>query len=369
MRVRSVKLLRTRNLAELTLEPGPRFNVLAGDNGQGKTNFLEAVYTLCALRSFRARKLAELIALGASEARLEAVVEREGLERHYQLTIRPRGRDVRLDGKTVRPIAKYFGDFNVVLFAPEDLAVPRGSPGDRRRFLDRAAFNHDRGFLPLAQSFDKVLRNRNALLRDADGHPDREMLAVYDRQVAEWGARLSIARRRYVQALSPLFCEAFESITRTGMAGEITYESSFELPGEPESELAVAAALRSALAGSLRRDLGRRSTSVGPQRDDLGFTLAGQPAASFASQGQLRALVLAWKTAEMTLLERSHANAPILLLDDVSSELDETRNQYLFAFLRERENQCFITTTAARHVLIDSERIDFEVRDGIVSRT
>jgi DNA replication and repair protein RecF len=309
-----------------------------------------------------------LIALGAPEARLSAVVEREGLERHYQLTIRPRGREVRLDGKTVRPIARYFGDFNVVLFAPEDLAVPKGSPGDRRRFLDRAAFNHDRGFLPTAQSFDKVLRSRNALLRDCEGHPDREVLAVYDRQVAEWGARLSLARQRYVATLSPLFGDAYESITRAGLEGAIAYESSFELPVE-RTEVAVATALHQALRASLRRDLARKSTSVGPQRDDLHFRLAGQPAASFASQGQLRALVLAWKTAEMTLLESSHANAPILLLDDVSSELDASRNQYLFAFLRERENQCFITTTAAKHVLIDSDRVDFEVRQGEIART
>jgi DNA replication and repair protein RecF len=294
-------------------------------------------------------------------------VERDGLERHYQLTIRPRGREVRLDGKAVRPIARYFGDFNVVLFAPEDLSVPRGSPGERRRFLDRAAFNHDRNFLAVAQVFDKALRSRNALLRNADGRPDREMLAVYDRQLAVWGARLSIARRRYVQTLSPLFSEAFESITRAGLPGEIAYESSFELPRE-DSDDALAAALHDALGASLRRDLGRRSTSVGPHRDDLLFSLAGQPASSFASQGQLRALVLAWKTAEMTLLERSHANAPILLLDDVSSELDDARNQYLFAFLRERENQCFITTTAARHVLIDSDRIDFEVSRGRIAR-
>lgn len=358
-----------RNLAEVTLEPGPRFNVLSGDNGQGKTNLLEAIYALCTLRSFRARRLAELIALGQPEARLEAVLERDGLERRYQLTIRPRGRSVRLDGKSVRPISRYFGDFNVVLFAPEDLQVPRGSPGDRRRFLDRAAFNHDRSFLVAAQHFEKALRSRNALLRAAERRPlDREMLAAFDAQLSEWGARLSIARRRYVAALSPLFGEAFESITRAGLAGEIAYVSSFELPADAEDEAAVAAALGEALAAGLARDRARGSTGVGPQRDDLAFSLCGQPAISFASQGQLRALVLAWKTAEMLLLEGSHDNAPILLLDDVSSELDDARNQYLFAFLRERHNQCFITTTAARHVLIDRERTDFEVAGGAIRR-
>lgn len=268
----------------------------------------------------------------------------------------------------MRPLARYFGDFNVVLFAPEDLQVPRGSPSDRRRFLDRAVFNHQRGFLATAQSYDRALRSRNALLRDADPGrgPDRELLAVFDRQVASLGAQLQVARRRYIDTLFPLLARAFDRITGSGLDGSVRYESSFDAGGAPEDPEAVAAQLRSALRASLPRDRARGATSVGPHRDELGFFLAGQPAASFASQGQLRALVLAWKTAEMELLDQVHRSPPILLLDDVSSELDETRNRYLFAFLRERANQCFITTTAAHHVLIDRDRNEYAVVAGRV---
>ncbi len=374
MKLRSIKLNGVRNLAPLRLEPGPRFNVLFGDNGQGKTNFLEAIYALCTLRSFRTSRLADLIAIEGEGAHLEAILERGGLDRHYQLGIKPRGRIVRLDSKVPRPIAQYFGDFNVVLFAPEDLQVPRGSPSSRRRFLDRAVFNRSRGYLALASSYEKALKNRNRLLKDSQGGrpPNIDVRQAFDSQLATLGARLTAARRLFIEALSPRFTASFASIGDSDLEGRIRYQTSTELPNGADVP-SLEKALSEAIEASLARDLARGATSVGPHRDDLLFTLAGQPAATFASQGQLRALVLAWKTAEMTLLEETHDSAPILLLDDVSSELDDTRNQSLFAFLRERNNQCFITTTAARHVLLDGtergDRIDFQVVNGTLTKS
>jgi len=352
------------------LEPGPRFNVFSGDNGQGKTNFIEAVYALCTLRSFRSSRLADIIAIGAEGAHLQAVLERDGLERSYELGLKPRGRTVRLDGKSVRPISRYFGDFNVVLFAPEDLQVPRGSPGVRRKFLDRAVFNRERGYMATVSAYEKALKSRNVLLRDAQGGrpPDPSVMAAFDEQVALFGARILLARRRYIDELSPRFVAAFESIAHTSLVAGITYQQTANLALDT-GESALVAAFREALAETVRRDTARGSTSVGPHRDDLGFFLDGQAAATFASQGQLRALVLGWKTAEMSLLEATHENAPILLLDDVSSELDDTRNRTLFDFLRQRKNQCFITTTAARHVLLDADRIDFTVEAGRIARS
>ncbi len=369
MRLQAIKLTGVRNLAPLRLEPGPRFNVLSGDNGQGKTNFIEALYALCTLRSFRTSRLADLIAIDGEASHLEAILVRDGLERNFQVGLKPRGRTVRIDGKSVRPISRYFGAFNVVLFAPEDLQVPKGSPSARRRFLDRAVFNRARGFLATAAAYEKALKSRNVLLRDAQGsrRPSPGVMEAFDEQVATLGALLLIARRDYINALSPLFIEAFRAIAHTDLAGEIGYQLAIPLPIEAGAK-ELTDALREALTSSISRDVARGSTSVGPHRDDLCFTLAGQPAATFASQGQTRALILAWKTAEMTLLESTHENAPILLLDDVSSELDDTRNRTLFDFLRARKNQCFITTTAARHVLLDESRCDFRVVEGHIER-
>jgi DNA replication and repair protein RecF len=346
--------------------------VLSGDNGQGKTNLLEAIYVAGTLRSFRAQRLAELVAFGTSEAYVGARVHRAGLERVYELWIGDGARRIRLDGKPVRPVSKYFGDFNVVLFAPEDLRIPRGSPADRRRFLDRAVFNWRPPHLADAQAYEKVLRSRNALLRGLAARrasPD-ELLEVYDDQLAELGARIVLARRRYLAAIVAPFRSAFASITRTGLEVGLRYVCPEEIDAAGDDLDRIVEAYRELVTRHRATDLRRGASSVGPHRDDFGFemTVEGEvrSAHAYASQGQLRALVLAWKTAEMDLLTETHGDPPVLLLDDVSSELDATRNQYLFEFLRERRSQCVITTTHPRHVLLEADRLDFKVDKGLI---
>jgi DNA replication and repair protein RecF len=295
-------------------------------------------------------------------------VDRGGSVRTYELAIRPAARQARLDGKIVRPTSRYFGGFQVVLFAPEDLAVPRGSPADRRAFLDRAVFQRAPEYLGEVQSYDKVLKNRNALLRALRDRQsrDRTLLEVYDQQLSELGARRMVRRARFLEEIAPRFRRAFEAIARVDIPVDLAYAPSWT--GAAGEEPAVAAGLQQALATSRAQDIARATTSVGPHRDDLELSLGGQPASSFASQGQLRAMVLAWKTAELDLLEEAHGEAPILLLDDVSSELDPRRNEYLFEFLRLKRNQCFVTTTHPKHVLASDERVDYDVSSGYLTR-
>jgi DNA replication and repair protein RecF len=333
--------------------PARRFNVISGDNGQGKTNLLEAIYVAGTLRSFRTLRTQELVAWGSDCAQVSARVVRGDLERRYDIELGSRGRTARLDGKVPRSLGDYFGDFNVVLFAPEDLRVPRGSPAGRRRFLDRSVFNREVGFLAEAQRFARVLKTRNALLREPA--PAADLLDVYDVQLAEAGTRVRAARQRYLVELEPRFVAAFAAITQGGVDASLRYDVSAE-----DSDLAVA------LAASRRRDLARRLTHVGPHVDDLVFLLGGKEARAFASQGQLRALVLAWKTAEMELLRAVHGDSPILLLDDVSSELDPRRNAFLFALLARIDCQCFVTTTHPRHVPVQENRQDFHIVAGVL---
>lgn len=369
MIVQGIKLTNVRNLQSVQLEPGPHFNVLAGDNGQGKTNLLESIYVAGTLRSFRTQRLAELIAFGEAEAYIGARVRRGGLERKYEVTLGERSRKVRLDGKAVRPISKYFGDFNVVLFAPEDLRVPRGSPADRRKFLDRAVFNWRASHLADSQAYDKVLRNRNALLREMQERRRcaDELLEVYDEQLSELGAKLISGRRAYLDDVLPRFQAGFEAITQSGWTAAVRYVGPEELDSAGTDEAALREGLLELTRSARARDIARGSSNVGPHRDDLAFELEQRSAQAFASQGQLRALVLAWKTAEMDLLAATHGDSPVLLLDDVSSELDATRNEYLFEFLRDRDNQCFITTTHSKHVLVGRDRVDFDVANGLIS--
>src|SRR3954468_19877082 len=210
------------------LSPRERFNVFVGDNGQGKTNLLEAIYTIATLRSFRTAKLTDLIAFGATEARLGARVVKDDLVRVYEVDLAPGSRKVRLDGKAVRPLARYFGGFNVVVFTPEDLALPRGSPGDRRRFLDRGVFNLRPDYLGTAQDYERVLKTRNAVLRQAgEGALDRrrleDLLSVYDAQLARLGAQVIAARQAFVGVVQEELAAAFAVITRTERRASVRY--------------------------------------------------------------------------------------------------------------------------------------------------
>jgi DNA replication and repair protein RecF len=317
--------------------------------------------------------MAELIQFERTDAKLAAEVERGGSVRTYEVTLSPGARQARLDGKLVRPASRYFGGFQVVLFAPEDLTVARGAPADRRAFLDRAVFQRAPEYLGEAQDYDKVLRSRNAVLRanqrGAGSRDTTGLLAVYDHKLAELGARRVHRRAQLVRELAPRLRAAFAAISRSGLEADARYAASWAPAGlELAEEAELAAALGRALAASRPADLARGATTVGPHRDDLELVLDGRSAAAFASQGQLRALILGWKIAELELLAETHGEAPILLLDDVSSELDPQRNEYLFDFLRLRSTQCVITTTHPRHVLATEPRADFELSSGVVTR-
>lgn len=372
MRIEALRLSSVRNLVPTHLEPSARFNVFAGDNGQGKTNLVEAVFVVATVRSFRTTQLSDLVGFGAERAHISAQVQSLGMTRVYDLEIAPGAKKVRIDGKAVRPLSKYFGDFNVVLFAPEDLQIPRGAPAERRRFLDRAVFNRRHDYLPAIQRYELTLKNRNAVLRKAaeSGGLARQLgdlLDVYDEQLAELGCSVIAARVAYLEELGPLLVEAFSEITRTGLRAEIDYVWAGQrasVAGVPSIE-----DQRRMLREARPKDVARQATTVGPHRDDLLFFLEAHDAGSFASQGQLRAMVLAWKTAELGLLTRQRQDAPILLLDDVSSELDAQRNRYLFEHLAPRAGQCFITTTHPSHVLVSAgERRDYRVAGGAITQ-
>lgn len=365
MRIEALVAQHVRNLEPLTLEPRERFNVFIGDNGQGKTNLLEAIFVVATLRSFRTSKLADLVAFGAHSASLGARVLKDQLTRVYEVELAQGSRKVRLDGKAVRPVSRYFGEFNVVVFTPEDLGLPRGAPGDRRRFLDRGVFNLSPSYLATASDYDKVLRTRNSVLRQAgEGRlPQRqveEMLAVYDEQLAGLAVATIEARQAFIERLVPAMSSAFAAITRTGLTATVRYASKLVDAGVAGDARGIVEQLRAGRA----RDLGSGSTQVGPHRDDIVLELEGREAGSFASQGQLRAIMLAWKTAELVILGSAHGDPPILLLDDVSSELDPQRNEFLFEHLATLAGQCFITTTHGSHVLLRRDRADYRIERG-----
>jgi DNA replication and repair protein RecF len=269
----------------------------------------------------------------------------KGAEREISVEVGGGTRQALVDGKKAASLEEYFGGVSVVAFTPDDLEVVKGGPDARRAFLDRAVFNRFPAFLRESREYARALKNRNRLLRE--GHAvEAAYLEAYDETLARAGARIYARRRALMAELAPRAQATFASIGRTVDPAVYGYHPAHlggDFPTADEAALAVA--LRESLNARLRRDLDRGFTSVGPHSDDVSVTLGGRSARAYASQGQQRALVLGWKIAEIENLEAAMGFLPLLLLDDVSSELDPERNAYLMTYLAKSGAQVFLTTT------------------------
>lgn len=366
MRLESIQLTDFRNLRHVDIEPDPRFNVVVGPNGQGKTNFVEAVALLSTLKSFRNAKNAQLVRHDAEQAVCRAWIDRAGKRREVEVIIRPSSKKVSLNGNYVRKLADFFGALNTVSFTPDDVGILKGSPTARRLLLDRMIFHAHPPFADEAADYEGALRQRNALLKNE--YPDRALLEVYDEQLATLGVRVVRRRCAMLDELREPFRAAFAEIFSPDLDVDLRYESDWCPEAEQLDDAALNTALRAALRGARRADFARGFTTVGPHRDDLATSLGGQPVRGFASQGQHRAFVLALKITEIRTLRARIGAPPVLVLDDVSSELDPTRNRQLFDFLAGFDGQVFITTTDASYIHLDHARTTWHVRDGDLQR-
>jgi DNA replication and repair protein RecF len=363
VRLQSVSVQGFRNLQPQTVVPGERATVFFGDNGQGKTNFIEAVYSLVAFRSFRARNTDELVGWNLKAARVSAEVATAGLNRVLQLQVEEGKRVCKLDGKSVRRDAASLAHIGTVLFVPEDLLLPKASPTERRRFVDLGVFGTNRSYYREAQAFVKTLKSRNSLLRRSD-KPDGTLLDAYDDQLAKSGAVVVQRRRDWVAKLGPKVAELFQKIHGEPVVG-IRYVGH-ETVNEAVGVLELEAGLRQGLAQRRDLDLRRGFSGYGPHKDDLELMLGAYPARDHGSQGQLRSLVLALKLAELEILAEALQEPPLLLLDDVASELDEARRSRLFETIASLSGQTFITVTD-RHFLPNlTGRLDYHVERGIL---
>lgn len=358
-----------RNLDSVDLVPHPGFNVLHGSNGHGKTNLLEAIHFLSTLRSFRALRNRELLQQDEPQALVEGDVDRGGRRRTLQVHIDARSRRVRVNGKAVQRLAEFFGTLNTVVFTPQDVALLRSTPQDRRLLLDRFIFNASPTWADDVATYEQALRQRNALLKtDA---PDRALVQAFDEQLARSGARVLSRRMAWLERLREPVSVAFGRIFGRAHDADLAYVSSVPLgPGqEPADVDALQHALQKALDAGWRRDLARGFTTVGPHRDDFEATLDGQPVRSHASQGQQRAFILAFRIAEIRLLTERHGHPPILLLDDVTSEFDAHRNVRFFDVLREERGQVFITTTDPAWVPLGEPACHWAIECGTLTPT
>jgi DNA replication and repair protein RecF len=338
MRLKQLHIDSFRNLAEVELVPGNGFNIIHGANGQGKTNLLEAVYLLGTMKSFRHARNRDLVMWDAPTGIINGTVDKDGVTRNIALIVDREGKRVRIDRKAVEKLADFFGNLNVVIFSPEEIAMVKGVPELRRRYLDRAVFSGDQGYLLLHHDYTKILRQRNSLLKS----DDRSGLEVWSEKLAEAGARVIRRRLAYLAEIAPLVRDYYGEIAGSG---EATLAYHPHLLTEKRLTEDPAAAIKEGLARMAADERRLCSTLVGPHRDDIEFRLHGKAAKLHASQGEQRSFVLALKMAEIEHIQKKFSHPPVLLLDDISSELDRERNSNLMGFLKTREMQVFISTT------------------------
>jgi DNA replication and repair protein RecF len=344
--IKKIELINFRNLKNQVVLPGELNNVLYGENAQGKTNFIEAVYLISCLKSFHANRSNEMIAFGQSEAMVRAEIIKDNKERELKVIIREKEKRAFIDGKAAKSVAGYLGTLNAVLFLPDDLQIPRGAPSERRNLLDRAIYAAWPGYLELVRSYQKVLHSRNHVLRQKAAR-FREMIDIYDQQLAEYGSKIIAGRLRYLRALKGRFEQCFAEVSQESAPGTLQYFSRVGIERKEEAIGTIYHGLIRQLEIGRAEDVKRQMTMVGPHSDDLDFQIEGKSTRSYGSQGQKRTIILAFKIAQILENYERVGAVPVLLLDDVSSELDERRNEFLFKLLKKIPCQIFLTTTRA----------------------
>jgi DNA replication and repair protein RecF len=369
--VRHLGLRDFRSWANVELELTPGRTVFVGSNGHGKTNLVEALWYASTLGSHRVATDAPLVRVGAQRAVVSTIVVNEGRECAVDLEITAgRANKARLNRSPVRSPREVIGVLRAVLFAPEDLALVRGDPGDRRRYLDDLAAVRRPRVAAIRADYDKVLRQRTALLKSASGarfRGDRgalDTLDVWDGHLATHGAELMAARMTLVNELAPEVQKSYQRLAPASRPASISYHASIDIePDRPDVEL-----LRTALLEKMavRRDaeLERGVCLVGPHRDDLELRLGEQPAKGFASHGESWSMALALRLAAYELL-RAEGTDPVLLLDDVFAELDTARREALAAAAASAE-QVLVTAAVVDDIPRDwlADRVNITLTDG-----
>ncbi len=357
-----LKLRYYRNLIGVDLTWNEHFNVIYGYNAQGKTNLLEAIYLFGHLKSFRGVRGQDLINHSAETAWVGAIVSKGRVKHNLEIGLQKNGRNPRVDGKTVQKLSHFLGYLRTVIFTPEELTNIKGFPAGRRALLDRAILQTEPTYLDRVQEYERVLRQRNQLLKK---QADQKELAPWTDALVRTGSRIRHERHIYLERFQPLLSQVYGEITGGAEHASLNYSIEKKTQEELSSDLFVT------LQRLAPRERMTGMSLAGPHRDDLDFMVDGQSLRSFGSQGQQRSFLLAFKAAQVMDLEVQLKEPPVLLLDDLASELDSRRQEGFFNFLLNRRGQVFLTS-AQQPLLADSLRLTasfFKVDQGLVTAT
>jgi len=366
MIIESVEISNFRNYENLDIHLGEGVHIFYGDNAQGKSNFLEAVYLCALLKSYRGAKDKEMIRFLNEEGHIKLFLLKNGIRHRIDIHLKKIGnKGIAYDG-VPKKNREYLGNLNCVMFSPEDLQIVKNGPQERRNFLDSELCMLDPIYMDSLSKYKKVLEQRNQLLKDIPFEPSlRDTLEMWDRHLVDYGRQIILRREEFIREICPIVQKIHNEITGNRESLSVYYEPDV-----------AADELESELRNGRERDLKTKTTGTGPHRDDFSFILkdeskheseSGIDARVYGSQGQQRTSALSLKLAEIELVKKKTGEVPILLLDDVLSELDSGRQRYLIEKLR--DIQTLITCTGLDEFVnrqIENSKI-YHVVNGVIT--
>ena len=357
MIIKSLELQDYRNYDTLNLAFDRGTNILYGDNAQGKTNILEAIYVSATTKSHKGSKDRDIVNFHKEEAHIRTFLEKDGVETRVDMHLRKsKSKGIAIDGQKIKKAADLLGICNVVFFSPEDLGIIKDGPAERRRFVDMELCQLDSFYLYNLNHYNKIVNQRNKLLKDLYFNPDlRDTLNIWDSQLVSFGSKVIERRRLFAEQLNEIIYDIHKRLS--GDRDEISgrYEPDVEIE-EFEKKLQC----------SQEKDIKLKQTTVGPHRDDFSFLIEDVDIRKFGSQGQQRTAALSLKLSEIELVKKLTKDTPILLLDDVLSELDSNRQNYLLSSIK--DIQTIITCTGLEEFVNNRFEINrvYKVTGGVV---
>lgn len=358
MIITKLELSNFRNYKLLKLDFDSKTNILYGNNAQGKTNILESIYMCSTTKSHRSNKDFELINFDSDEGHIKLYINKNNREQRIDIHLRKnKSKGIAINGIPIKKASELFGIFNVIIFSPEDLNIIKNGPSERRKFMDMELCQLDKIYVYNLVNYNKVLSQRNQLLKDLYFRPElKQTLDVWDMQLAEYGSKVIKRREQFIKEISDILIPIHDELTNGQEEIEVIYDKNTQ-----SNELYENIIL------NREKDIKYKTTSVGPHRDDILFFNKGKNIKTYGSQGQKRTIALSLKLAEIELVKSLINDKPVLLLDDVLSELDSDRQNHL---LKSLDNiQTIITCTGLDEFIENRFKINkvFQVTNGNVA--
>lgn len=365
MIIKSIELKNFRNYTDLNIFFDKGTNILYGNNAQGKTNVLEAIFLSATTKSHKGSKDKEMIHFDAEESHIRTYLDRDGMEYRVDMHLRKnKSKGIAINGQKIKKASELIGLLNVVFFSPEDMSIIKNGPSERRRFVDIELCQLDKYYIYNLNQYNKIINQRNKLLKDFFMNPDlKETISIWDSQLVSYGKQIIDRRKFFIEQLNEIIFDIHKNLSGGREELTIMYEP------DVESDL-----LEQKLKNNIEKDIKYKMTSVGPHRDDFSFyikrTEDDSPSIDirkYGSQGQQRTAALSLKLSEIELVKRVTKDNPVLLLDDVLSELDSNRQNYLLNNIG--DIQTIITCTGLDEFINNRFEIDkiFNVVNGTVS--